>query len=111
MAWTNITGIGYIPSSAGAIYTNSGTTEIKAFVIHNGNTTDETVKLYRVPNSGGSVGSAGASNIFFERVIEAQETYIFDFPYPATLAANNDTIQAVTTTGSKVTVQVLGRYQ
>jgi hypothetical protein len=110
MAWTNLTGIAYIASSAGAILTNTTTTEIKGFVIHNTNTTAETVKLYNVANSGGSVGTASTANKFFERSIAANETYIFDVPYPITLRANNDTIQAVTTTASKVTVQVVGRY-
>lgn len=110
MAWTNLTGIGYIASSAGAILTNTTTTEIKGFVIHNTNTTAETVKIYNVVNSGGNVGTASTANKFFDRSIAANETYIFDVPYPITLLANNDTIQAVTTTASKVTVQVLGRY-
>ena len=110
MTWTNLSGIAYIANPAGAIRTNSTTTEIKGFVIHNTNTTAETVKLYNVPNSGGSVGTASNANKFFERAIAANETYIFDVPYPIFLASNNDTIQAVTTTASKVTVQILGRY-
>ena len=111
MPWTNITGIANIASTAGAIRTNSTTTEIKAFLIHNTNTTAETVKLYNVPNSGGSVGTASyTTNIFFNRSIAANETYLFDVPFPITLLANNDTIQASTTTANKVTIQVLGRY-
>jgi hypothetical protein len=111
MAWTNIAGIANIASTAGAIRTNSTTTEIKAFIIHNTNTTAETVKLYNVPNSGGSVGTASdTTNIFFEREIATKETFIFDLPYSLTLSAVNDTIQAVTDTANKVTVQILGRY-
>jgi hypothetical protein len=111
MAWTNLTGIANVASTAGAILTNSTTTEIKAFILHNTNTTTETVKLYNVPNSTGSVGTASnTTNIFFEREIATKETFIFDVPYPLTLLAVNDTIQAVTDTASKVTVQVLGRY-
>jgi hypothetical protein len=111
MPWTNLTGIANIASTAGAIRTNTTTTEIKGFVIHNTNTTAETVKLYNVPNSSGSVGTASnTTNIFFNRSIAVNETYIFDVPYPLTLLSVNDTIQAVTTTASKVTVQVLGRY-
>lgn len=110
MPWTNITGIAYISNSAAAIRTNSTTTEIKGFVIFNGNTTAETVKFHNVPNSGGSVGTASSANQFYEYSLAAKATYIFDVPFPITLLANNDTIQASTTTASKVTVQVLGRY-
>lgn len=111
MAWTNLTGIATVASTAGAILTNSTTTEIKAFILHNTNTTPETVKLYNVPNSGGSLGTASENgNRFFKKDLVADEMFVLDVPYPLTLLAVNDTIQAATTTASKVTVQVLGRY-
>lgn len=108
--YTRLADIQYVASSAGAIYTNSASTKtyIKSIVLFNGNTTAETVKLYNVPDSTGSVGTAGVSNQFAEIILTTLETLMFDLPYPITLLDTNDTIQAVTTTASKVTVQILG---
>lgn len=108
--YTRLTNIQYVASSAGAIYTNPVSTKsyIKSLVLFNGNTSSETVKLYNVPDSTGSVGTAGASNQFAEIVLGSLETLMFDMPYPVTLIDTNDTIQASTTTASKVTVQILG---
>ena len=108
--FTRLADIQYVASSAGAIYTNpvSTKTYIKSLLLFNGNTTAETVKLYNVPNSGASAGTAGVSNQFAEIVLAAAETLMFDLPYPITIIDENDTIQASTTTASKVTVQLLG---
>ena len=108
--YTRLADIQYIASSAGAIYTNAASTKtyIKSFVLFNGNTTAETVRLYNVPNSGASAGTAGVSNQFAEISLASTETLMFDLPYPITLIDENDTIQASTTTASKVTVQLLG---
>ena len=108
--FTRLTDIQYIASTAGAIYTNAASTTsyIKSLVLFNGNTSTETVKLYNVPNNGASVGTAGDANQFAEISLAAKETLMFDLPYPITITDENDTIQAVTTTASKVTVQVLG---
>lgn len=108
--YTRLADIQYVASSAGAIYTNAASTKtyIKSFILYNGNTTSETVKLYNVPDSTGSVGTAGVSNQFLEITLATTETLMFDLPYPVTLIDENDTIQAATTTASKVTIQILG---
>lgn len=108
--FTRLTDIQYVASAAGAIYTNASATKtyIKSFILFNGNTSSEVVKLYNVPDSSGSVGTAGAGNQFSEITLVAGETFMLDLPYPITLIDTNDTIQAVTTTASKVTVQILG---
>jgi hypothetical protein len=108
--YTRLADIQYIADSAGAIYTNpaSAKTYIKSFVLFNGNSSAETVKLYNVPDNAGAVGTAGVSNQFVEITLSALETLMFDLPYPITLIDENDTIQAVTITASKVTVQILG---
>jgi hypothetical protein len=108
--YTRLANIQYIASSAGAIYTNAASTisYIKSLVLFNGNTSTETVKLYNVPDSTGSVGTAGDANQFAEISLDAKETLMFDLPYPITIIDENDTIQGVTTTASKVTVQILG---
>jgi hypothetical protein len=100
-----------IPSTVGALYTNASSTKsfIKGLTLFNSNTTAETVKLYRVPDSTGSLGTAAVTNQFLEISLAALETFIFEFPGDgAVLEDTNDSIQGVTTTASKVTVQIHG---
>lgn len=108
--YTRLADIQYVASTAGSIYTNPASTKtyIKGIVLFNGNTTSEVVKLYNVPNNGASVGTAGLSNQFADITLASGETLMFDLPYPITIIDENDTIQASTTTSSKVTVQILG---
>lgn len=108
--FTRLADIQYVANSAGAIYTNPASTSsyIKSFVLFNINTGTETVKLYNVPDNAGAVGTAGDASQFAEISLAAKETLMFDLPYPITLINQNDTIQAITTTANKVTVQILG---
>ena len=103
--------IQYIASSAGSIYANAAATKtfVSGLTLFNGNTTAETVKLYYVPDSGGSLGTAGVSNQFLEISLAALETFVFEAPSDGiVLTDTNDSIQAVTTTASKVTVIIHG---
>lgn len=102
--------IQYVPSSVGALYANPAATKtyIRALTIFNGNATTETVKLYNVPDSSAALGTADGSNQFLQQQLAAQETLILEFPYPVVLSDVNDSLQASTTTGSKVTVQLHG---
>ena len=108
--YTRLADIQYVASSAGAIYTNPASTKtyVKSLVLFNGNNSAETVKLYNVPDNAGAVGTAGAGNQFAEISLASLETLMFDLPYPVTMLDTNDTLQASTTTASKVTVQILG---
>jgi len=113
MAFTyaQLTPITTIASSAGAVYTNpsSKTSYIRGIIIHNTNTTAETVVLYNVPDNSGSVGTAAATNQFYKTDVAADTTVIIEFPVPGlVLSDTNDTIQATTTTASKVTIQISG---
>jgi len=72
------------------------------------NTVTETVALYNVPDSAGSVGNAANGNKFASISLLSNETLFLDLAYPIVLTDTNDSIQATTTTASKVTVQVLG---
>lgn len=107
--------IQYIPSSAGALYTQGAspaTGFLRTIIVFNGNTTAELVKLYKVPNSTGSVGTAGASNQFYQESIEAGGTRIIDVSAQGIMfTATNDTLQGTTTTASKVTIQLYGGTQ
>ena len=102
--------IQYVASSAGSIYSNPSSTKtyVREIVLFNGNSAAELVKLYFVPDSTGSLGTAGASNQFAELTLAAKETLILDFDYPLVLTDTNDSLQAATTTASKVTVMLQG---
>ncbi len=103
--------IQYVASTAGSIYSNPSSTKtfISGITLFNGNTSSETVKIYYVPDSGGSLGTAGASNQFLEIVLTPGETFIYEAPSDGiVLSDTNDSIQAITTTASKVTVQLHG---
>lgn len=103
--------IQYVASSAGSIYSNPSSTKtfISGFTLFNSNTTAETVKIYYVPDSGGNVGTASTANQFLEISLASLETFVFDAPSDGiVLSDTNDSIQAVTTTTSKVTVIVHG---
>ena len=110
-AYSQLTPITTIASSVGAVYTNpsSKTSYIRSIVIHNTNTTAETVALHNVPDNSGSVGTAAATNQFYKTSVAADTTIIIEFPVPGiSLSDVNDTIQASTTTASKVTIQISG---
>jgi hypothetical protein len=110
-AYSQLTPITTIASSAGAVYTNPSDkiSYIRSIVVHNTNTTAETVVLYNVPDSSGSVGTAAATNQFYKTDVAADTTIIFEFPVPGIILSDaNDTIQATTTTGSVVTIQIAG---
>lgn len=99
---------GQLAGSAGAIFTATATTNIKTIVLFNSNTTTETIKLYLVPNSGGSVGTAAASNQILSIALITGETFEFSPAYPFVLSASNDTVQAESTTANKVNYWING---
>lgn len=102
-------GITTIADAAGALVTNAATTYIRLIIIHNANTTSETVTLYRVPDNAGAVGAAAETNAFWEDTLLPKETVTFEFAAQGLkLSDVNDTIQGVTTTASKVTFQAEG---
>jgi hypothetical protein len=102
--------IQYIASTAGSIYANpaSKKTYIKGFLLHNTNTTAETVKLYVVPDSASALGTATGAHLILNISLTANDTLLVEMPYTLTLTDQNDSVQAVTTTASKVTVLVFG---
>ena len=110
--YSQLTPITTIASSTpAAVYTNpaSTTTYVRTIVIHNTNTTSETVTLYNVPDNAGAVGTSGATNQFYKQSVEANSTVILEFAVPGIMLTDaNDTLQASTTTASKVTIQITG---
>lgn len=99
----------YVATTAGAIYTNASgeTSFVKSIYLHNTNSSAENIKLYVVPDSAGSVGTAGTGNLFLNISLASNDTYLLELPGPGiVLKGTNDTIQASTDTSSKVTVWV-----
>jgi hypothetical protein len=102
--------IQFISTTAGIAYSNPAgvKTYIRGIIIFNANTVSETVKLYNVPDDNGSVGIASTSNQFMNTLVSSNETLFIEIPYVITLTDTNETIQASTTTSSRVTLQILG---
>ena len=53
----------------------------------------QTVQIYMVPNSGGSVGVATAGNRIGRVSLTADDTFFYDLQYPITLQNTGDSIQ------------------
>lgn len=105
------TGITTIAATAAEIFTNpaSQTSHIRMIHIHNANTTPETVKLYHVPDDAAAVGVAGVTNEIFNQIIDAGGDAFIEYAVPGRMLKDeNDSIQATTTTASKVTITITG---
>lgn len=103
--------VGYVPSSAGSLFPNPSSKKsyVRGIYLFNGHTAAETVKLFCVPDSGGAVGTAGDANQFFEESLNSKEARLIEFAAPGLILEHeNDSIQGVTTTASKVTVMIMG---
>jgi hypothetical protein len=106
-AYSNLHAIQTIPAAAGALYTLPAATKayFRVFVLHNGNTTAETVILYKVATG----GTAATANEFYKEVMIAGGTTIIEVPTPGLiLDVEGDMIQGTTTTPNKVTIQFPG---
>ena len=75
------------------------TTYIRSIVICNtfsggiSSTIPQTVQIYMVPNSGGSVGVATAGDRIGRVSLTADDTFFYDLQYPITLQSTGDSIQ------------------
>lgn len=109
--YLRIAEITQLGNSAGTLYANpsSKKTYLRLIVLHNTNTTSETVRLYIVPDSSGSEGTAGDANKFYQGIIAPNDTVVLEFPAVGLMLVDvNDTIQGYSTTASKVSVQIYG---
>lgn len=95
-----------------AVYTvgSAQTAYIRSLVLYNSSSTlAQSAKIYVVPNSGGSAGTAATGNTIARIGISTDDTYFFEFAYPVTLTANGDTVQVENEGGaSAINVLVLG---
>lgn len=98
-----------LPTSAGSILANSSTsTQISSILLHNTNTTTETIMLFLVPNNAGALGAAALTNRIAYVNLAANETLEITFKFPPTLAGANDALFGQTTTAGKVTATISG---
>jgi len=83
---------------------------IRSIICHNIDTLNSnTIKIYIVPNSSGSVGAASSINQLAQLSIQPTDTYFFELAYPITLASDNDTIKVYnSSTTDAVNVLILG---
>jgi len=103
--------IQYIPSTAGSVYANPSTTKsfVKGFSVFNVAATSQTVKLFNVPDSGGSLGTAADANQCFEVVLATKEVFGWDWPGDGiALEDVNDSLQASSTNANSVTILLHG---
>ena len=106
-AHTRLKDTGYVATSGAAVITNATgkTTYVRSITVHNTNTSSEDVCIYRVPDNGGSAGTASTANRIIKASVPADGTEIWEWESPGmVLSDTNDTIQASTDTASKVTI-------
>jgi hypothetical protein len=91
------------------IYTNPALTKsiVGGMWVHNASLGTRTVTAHNVPDSGGSVGTAGVTNQFYKITLDANETVFYPFQPAIMLTDTNDTIQMVAN-GTAVNTQLLG---
>ena len=100
-----------IPSTVGSIYSNPASTKtfVSGLTLHNTAATAELVLIYNVPDSSGSVGTAAAGNRILRVNLDSGATVTYPFPGDGIILEDtNDSIQAVTTTASVVTIMLHG---
>lgn len=118
IAYENLLNAGAIttlPTTAGAIVTNGAgeTRYITNILIHNGDTVTRRVTLYKVPASGGALGTPAATNeIFRQHLAPGGDVCIEYAAAPGDLleTANDAIFGVVDTAGSgSVTIRITGR--
>jgi len=112
-AYDRLAEITTIADTAGAVVTNAAgkKTYIRHIIIHNTNSTAETVNLHTVPDNGGAVGTSADTNRWVSESIDSGATWEWTCGAGSPgiiLEDENDTLQASTDTASKVTIQAYG---
>lgn len=100
-----------LDDSAAAIYTNPANkrTFVKLLWLYNTNSTPELVTIYYVPDSAGTVGTAGDTGEMFSYTLAGKTAFVVPIEGNGwILEDENDTVQAVSTTANKVNVLVCG---
>lgn len=107
---TKLADIQQIDGTAASILANASGEKIflRSIVLHNTDTGAQTVTLYNVPDSAGSLGTPATENQFLKVDLTADETVTWDLQYPIVLTDENDAIFAVADDADVVTAQLLG---
>lgn len=108
-AFTRLSDSIEVPNSATAVVTNAATGKkvVKFIHVHNQTGASVNLKLFRVPNNAGSVGTAANANEFFDEGIDANDYRVLDVD-PMVLDAENDTIQAQAGSANDLTMSIDG---
>jgi len=109
--YTRLVEITTIPAVATSMYANPASTKtfINSIILHNTNSVTESVEIWIVPDSTGSVGTAANANRWWADDLVANETRLVPLPkIGIILIDTNDTLQAATSNANKVTIQVSG---
>lgn len=100
-----------LSDSAAAVYTNpsSTTSYVRVIMLHNTNSSTESVKIYQVPDVANAVGTASNANKIYEEVLNPNDTRIIEIEAPGLMLTDeNDTIQGESSTASKVVITITG---
>jgi hypothetical protein len=91
---TNLMFPAYVANSAASVYANVAghTAFIRGIILHNANTTTETVVIHFVVNSSGSLGTAAATNLMYKLLVAPDETVALEIPFSFVMTGTNDTI-------------------
>ena len=90
----NVTVVSANQTTAVLTVGSAQTAYVKGILLHNLSESDvQNTKIYVVPNSGGSAGSATTQNQVAKIGLGTADTFFFEPSYPITLTANGDTIQ------------------
>jgi hypothetical protein len=112
-AYARLAEIQFITTTTGVLYTHTtgsiAKSYVRSVVVHNSGTSNEDVRMYVVPDNGGSAGVASTANEFYRETIAAQSTRMIEFAVPGVIMIdNNEVIRGLTTTSGAVTVMIFG---
>jgi len=99
-----------ISSTVGSVYSNPSSTKtfIKSVLIFNSHSDNVLLKIYNVPDSSTSLGTAAITNQIIEKDLLSKETFEWVLSYPLTLTDQNDSIQAVASVNNVLNIQIYG---
>lgn len=112
--YSRLTEITTISDSAASVYSNpsSTTSYLRQILLHNTSSSEETVELWVVPDSGGLEGTAADANKIYEETLPSGATRMIEFAPPGyILEDENETLQAAASTASVVTISVMGAVE
>ena len=104
----NVTVVSANQTTAVLTVGSAQTAYVKGILLHNLSNADvQNTRIYVVPNSGGSAGSATTQNQVARIGLGTADTFFFEPAYPITLTANGDTIQVQNEASVNASINVL----